>query len=378
MRYLIGLWDTYDPGWDRVDPILWSVMEQFSAIICGSLPSCRAIVLAMTPKLRGRFLGPSDGIITSILRSRPGVFRLAPHEKKGGGFFNARRVAELAEHQFRVAHGSEPGLPVADERKTAARGAPRDPYADLYDLDEETMDCGGGETCDGATCPCALSPALCRTSTRRTSLGARPDDPDMVAFQIRSPGDVVRLAKRGSSAIRPASMVTMTVPVPPSIAGGDEFFDEEKLGGLSPSPGWPLVSAPQERMSRAARPGDPYMVRHKIRSPMEVVELSRRVPLIRPCSLAPTMSSIGRAVSCDTWSMRERAREENGGSCTPPPAVPDENRLTRVYTSSPDEAEVDEKQPQTPPISPMAETPPVADAAAGTVSRISSATDGSA
>ncbi|KLU85909.1 hypothetical protein MAPG_04928 [Magnaporthiopsis poae ATCC 64411] len=387
MRYLIQLWDTYDPGWDRVDPILWSVMEQFSAIICGSLPSCRAIVIAMMPKIRARFLGPNGGLNTDILRSRPGVFRLAPQEKKGGGFFNARRGADLAEHQFRVAHGPEPGLPVVEERKPAGRGAPRDPYADLYDLDDETtMDCGGGEACDDATCPCALSPGLCRTSTRRTSIGAQPNDPGMVAVQIRSPHEVLSLTKRGSSAIRPVSMMTMTAP---SIAGSSidshsiEFFDAEKYAGLRPPPGWPLVPAAEARVSRAPRPEDPNMVSYRIRSPEEVVELSRRLPSIRPYSLAPTTylgdsdgSSIGRAVSCGTWSIMGAAREENGGSCTPSLAVPDEYELTRIYTSSSDEADPDERQPQTPSISTMAETPRIVVEAAETLSRLSSATDG--
>ncbi|KAL8372466.1 hypothetical protein RB595_002003 [Gaeumannomyces hyphopodioides] len=352
MKYLVGLWDSYDLSWDRVDPILWSVMEQFTAIICGSLPSCRALVSAMLLKLQSR---PSDDG-NGGLRSRPGVFRLSPSEKRGG-FFNARRGADLAEHNLRAAQGPEP-------ERHGRKPGPRDPYADLYDLDEEIYDLDeetmlGGE-CEAENCPCALSPALCRSATRRTSLGAQPGDPDMVAFQIRSPRDVVRLAKRGSSAIRPVS--NTTTPVPPNVAADStvvshmfEFFDEEKLSGLHLTLVLPKPPPVRERMSRPARPDDPEMVSYPIHSPMEVVEHSRSVPFIRPCSLAPTLclgsASIGRALSCGSWPGGQGAREGNG-SGTPSLAVPDNSHLTRIYTSSSGEANADSRasEPEVPPI----------------------------
>ncbi|EJT75032.1 hypothetical protein GGTG_08870 [Gaeumannomyces tritici R3-111a-1] len=353
MRYLIGLWDSYDLTWDRVDPILWSVMEQFTAIICGSLPSCRALVSDMLLKLRSRRAGDD----TDGLRSRPGVFRMAPPEKHGGGFFNGRRGADLAEHNQRVAQGPEPG------RGKPARTGLRDPYADLYDLDEEAM-LGGECECEMENCPCALSPALCRSVTRRTSLGAQAGDPDMVAFQIHNPRDVVHLAKRGSSAIRPVS--TMMAPVPPSLAGEStvvshtfEFIDEEKLGGVRPLV-LPRLPMPWERTSRPARPDDPDMVSDPIRSPEEVVEHSRAVPCIRPCSLAPTVylgsASIGRAVSCGSWP--GQGAQEGNGSGASSLAVPEDHHLTRIYASSSGEANADSGVDE--PVPPIPETrPPV-------------------
>ncbi|KAH8655543.1 hypothetical protein BX600DRAFT_372284, partial [Xylariales sp. PMI_506] len=47
MKYVVQYNATYDATWDDVDIVVWSSIEQFSAILCGSLPALRPLLVSI-------------------------------------------------------------------------------------------------------------------------------------------------------------------------------------------------------------------------------------------------------------------------------------------------------------------------------------------
>ncbi|KAH7303145.1 hypothetical protein B0I35DRAFT_365508, partial [Stachybotrys elegans] len=49
MKYVVQYSATFDATWDNVDIVVWSAVEQFSAILCASLPALRPLFIAIVP-----------------------------------------------------------------------------------------------------------------------------------------------------------------------------------------------------------------------------------------------------------------------------------------------------------------------------------------
>lgn len=53
MKYVVQYSATFDATWDSVDIVVWSAIEQFTAMLCGSLPALRPLLVSLMPKLYG-------------------------------------------------------------------------------------------------------------------------------------------------------------------------------------------------------------------------------------------------------------------------------------------------------------------------------------
>ncbi|CCF37047.1 integral membrane protein [Colletotrichum higginsianum] len=52
LKYLVQFSNTYDTTWDNVDIVVWSIIEEMCAIICGSLPPLRPWFSPFIPSIR--------------------------------------------------------------------------------------------------------------------------------------------------------------------------------------------------------------------------------------------------------------------------------------------------------------------------------------
>nr|AAD30436.1 integral membrane protein [Pyricularia grisea] len=195
INYLVKIGFTYDQPWDNVDPITWSVIEEFCAIICGSLPSCRAIVNAWIPRIWSS-IDHSD-VGNSLDVQRDNAF--ARSEKALGGAPQAARRKRFSLYRltteidpldldFRQSGGKWKSCPSINER---------DSEDGMGNLEEITI--------------CSDTKRASETLKRRTEIGASPDDPDMVSVPIHSPGEVVEMSRRASTSVLHQSVVESLV-----------------------------------------------------------------------------------------------------------------------------------------------------------------------
>jgi len=49
MKYVAQYSTTFDVTWDSVDIVVWSMIEQFTALLCGSLPVLRHLLASLVP-----------------------------------------------------------------------------------------------------------------------------------------------------------------------------------------------------------------------------------------------------------------------------------------------------------------------------------------
>lgn len=49
MKFVVQYSLTYDATWDNVDIVIWSLIEEFSSMICGTLPTLRLFVVNVVP-----------------------------------------------------------------------------------------------------------------------------------------------------------------------------------------------------------------------------------------------------------------------------------------------------------------------------------------
>lgn len=47
MKYVVQYSATFDATWDSVDIVVWSTIEQFTAMLCGSLPALRPLFIVV-------------------------------------------------------------------------------------------------------------------------------------------------------------------------------------------------------------------------------------------------------------------------------------------------------------------------------------------
>ncbi|KAI6383318.1 hypothetical protein MCOR25_000238 [Pyricularia grisea] len=185
INYLVKIGFTYDQPWDNVDPITWSVIEEFCAIICGSLPSCRAIVTAWIPRIWSS-IDHSD-VGNSLDVHRDNAF--ARSEKALGGAPPSARKKRFS--LYRLTTEIDP-LDL-DFRQSGGR------WKNCPSVDERDSEDGLGKVEEISIC--SDTKRTSEVVKRMTEIGASPDDPDMVSVPIRSPGEVIEMSRRASTSV---------------------------------------------------------------------------------------------------------------------------------------------------------------------------------
>ncbi|KAH8881221.1 hypothetical protein GQ53DRAFT_848384 [Thozetella sp. PMI_491] len=51
LKYLVKFSRSFDSTWDNVDVVIWSLIEEFAAILCGSLPAVWPLITRLAPRL---------------------------------------------------------------------------------------------------------------------------------------------------------------------------------------------------------------------------------------------------------------------------------------------------------------------------------------
>ncbi|TLS30475.1 hypothetical protein PpBr36_02694 [Pyricularia pennisetigena] len=185
INYLVKIGFTYDQSWDNVDPITWSVIEEFCAIICGSLPSCRAIVNAWIPRIWSS-VDHSD-VGNSLDVQRDNAF--ARSEKALGGAPQTARRNRFS--LYRLTTEIDP-LDL-DFRQSGGRWKS---CASAVGMDSEE---GLGKVEEMSIC--SDTKRASEGLKRRTEVGASPGGPDMVSVPIHSPGEVIEMSRRASTSV---------------------------------------------------------------------------------------------------------------------------------------------------------------------------------
>ena len=67
MKYVVQYSATFDATWDSVNIVVWSAIEQFSALLCGSLPALRPLLASIVPKV---YSNARDRVSYSIRTAR--------------------------------------------------------------------------------------------------------------------------------------------------------------------------------------------------------------------------------------------------------------------------------------------------------------------
>ncbi|TLD31374.1 hypothetical protein PspLS_03064 [Pyricularia sp. CBS 133598] len=185
INYLVKIGFTYDQPWDNVDPITWSVIEEFCAIICGSLPSCRAIVNAWIPRIWSSIDHSDVGNSLDIQRDNA----FARSEKALGGAPQAARRKRFS--LYRLTTEIDPSD--LDFRQSGGR------WKNCPSIGERDSEDGLGNVEEISIC--SDTKRASRRLKRRTEIGASPDDPDMVSVPIHSPGEVIEMSRRASTSV---------------------------------------------------------------------------------------------------------------------------------------------------------------------------------
>lgn len=105
MKYVVQYSTTFDATWDNVDIVVWSSIEQFSAMLCGSLPALRPLLAGVIPKA---YTNIRDKTCRNILNMRRSSVRGSIQ------FKTMDREAHQKQHDF---HASSAG-PLAERLRS--------------------------------------------------------------------------------------------------------------------------------------------------------------------------------------------------------------------------------------------------------------------
>ncbi|KAK3934000.1 hypothetical protein QBC46DRAFT_274670 [Diplogelasinospora grovesii] len=78
MKYVVQYSATFDATWDNVDIVIWSAIEQFSAMFCGSLPPLRLLLVNVHRRTSRHINSRDDNIPSRIRQSNDPIPSQAP------------------------------------------------------------------------------------------------------------------------------------------------------------------------------------------------------------------------------------------------------------------------------------------------------------